>query len=77
MVRAYILIETAPGKEGEVMSSVPHGLMNCLALVHGFMPGEVLVHLHCEKLDYLNTAIMDIAKKNGVKNIITLLVKIE
>ena len=75
MVRAYIFIEAATGKAKEVESSVPQGLSNCKALAHSIVSGEVVVHLHCNNLDDLNTAIIDIAKKDGVEQITTCHVK--
>ena len=75
MVRAYLLIETMSGKAQEVESSVPQGLSNCKALAHNIIANEVVVHLHCNSLDDLNRGVIDIAKKDGVKQISTFLLK--
>jgi hypothetical protein len=50
MVRAYILLETAAGKDGAVQASVGHGLKNCLAIGHSLRPSEVMVHIECTDL---------------------------
>lgn len=75
MVRAYILIETMPDKVQEVESSVSQGLSNCKALAHNMIANEVVAHLHCNSLDDLNRGVIDIAKKDGVKQISTFLLK--
>jgi DNA-binding Lrp family transcriptional regulator len=70
MVRAYLLIETAPDKAAAVQASVGHGLMNCLAIGHIFMPSEVMVHIECTDLKDLHEAIThDLAQLEGVKRI--------
>ena len=75
MVRAYILIETAPGKHGQIQASVGHGLKNCLAIGHSLRPSEVIVHLECTDLACLNEAIVnDIPQLEGVVRITTCVV---
>jgi DNA-binding Lrp family transcriptional regulator len=75
MVRAYILIETTPDRDGAIRDSVGHGLGNCLALGHSFRPAEVMVHIECTDLESLQQAItQDLARKEGVRRITTLLI---
>jgi hypothetical protein len=75
MVRAYILIETAAGKDGAVQASVGHGLKNCLAIGHSLRPSEVMVHIECTDLACLNEAIVnDISQLEGVLRITTCVV---
>jgi hypothetical protein len=75
MVRAYILIETAAGKDGAVQASVGHGLKNCLAIGHSLWPSEVMVHIECTDLECLNEAIVhDIAQLEGVLRVTTCVV---
>jgi hypothetical protein len=58
MPRAYVLVETAPGKAETVRDQAGHGLMNCKGLAHSFRPSEVVVHLDATDLDALEQAIM-------------------
>ena len=72
MPRAYVLVETAPGKAGTVRDQAGHGLMNCKGLAHSFRPSEVVVHLDATDLDALEQAIMrSIPRLDGVLRVTT------
>jgi hypothetical protein len=74
-VRAYLLVETAAGQDDRVLSSVGHGLQNCLALGHRFHDSELIVDLVCTDLEDLQRAIaLDIPKKDGVTRVTPLVV---
>ena len=75
MVGAYLLVETATDKAREVLATVGHNLSSCIALAESIVRGEVVASLHCNDLDALNRSIMEIAKKDGVKQILTFHVK--
>jgi hypothetical protein len=70
-VRAYALVETAPGSPGTVVESLRGlSLMNCLQLVETLFPSEVVAHIECNDLASLNEAVTsDIAKLEGVSKV--------
>ena len=74
-VRAYLLVETAAGKDELVLSSVGHALQNCLALGHRFHDSELVVDLVCTSTEDLHRAIaLDIPSKEGVTRVTPLVV---
>lgn len=64
--RGYVLVETT-ANAGTIEQSLGHGLMNCLALQNNLYQAEIVAHLECNDLESLNTAVAEIAKKDGVK----------
>jgi hypothetical protein len=64
--RGYVLVETT-ANAGTIEQTLGHGLANCLALHDIIFGGEIVAHLECNDLASLNTAVADIAKKDGVK----------
>lgn len=73
-VRAYLLVEAKPGQSQEAQQALT-GLGNCLALPHSFMGDEIVVHLHCDGLRYLNMAVADsIARHAAVARVTVLTV---
>ncbi len=69
-VRAYVLIETAPGTVDTVIGSL--GLGNCKALTESLWHSEIIAHIQCNDLKSLNTAITDsIAQIEGVSRTTT------
>jgi len=73
-VRAYVLIDTQPGKL-EAAQRALSSLGNCLALEHHFMSDELIAHLHCTDAKYLTVAVTkDIAANPAVARVAVLAV---
>lgn len=64
--RGYVLVETT-ANAAAIEQSLGSGLMNCLALQDIIFQAEIVAHLECNDLASLNTAVAEIAKKDGVK----------
>lgn len=75
MVRAYILIEIAAGRNQVLDSIRSVSLMNAKQIVHSLYPSEVMVHIESTDLQSLNQAItQDLATVEGVTRLTTYLV---